>query len=137
MQMLFASTIFLLMTLASVSCLHCYTIANDVCSLSIWCANKESGFCSQEKTRLKGVRVLKPCVYRGLRCTPQGVRVLKGAAKKPYSLSPDPHSSTSEATSSITRPKSPTRSLSQVGRGAQKRWLGGKFSRGFVVKALV
>ena len=59
MQMLFASTIFLLMTLASVSCLHCYTIANDVCSLSIWCANKESGFCSQEKTRCKGVRVLK------------------------------------------------------------------------------
>ena len=23
----------------------------------------------------KGVRVLNPCVYRGLRCTPQGVRV--------------------------------------------------------------
>ncbi len=22
-----------------------------------------------------GVRVLNPCVYRGLRCTPQGVRV--------------------------------------------------------------
>ena len=116
MQMLFASTIFLLMTLASVSCLHCYTIANDVCSLSIWCANKESGFCSQKKTRLKGVRVLKPCVYRGLRCTPQGVRVLKGVAKSP--------------TASPTTPP-------QVGRGAQKRWLGGKSSRGFVVKALV
>ena len=104
MQMLFASTIFLLMTLASVSCLHCYTIANDVCSLSIWCANKESGFCSHKKTRLKGVRVLKPCVYRRFGRTPQGVRVLQGCGKaypqKPLPLPPP-----------------------QVGRGVPERWL--------------